>query len=318
MVEGSVGACHGGPYGAGAALRTASMSSARASASASPMAISAFRYSGCRACGAGIRGCRRDDRACWPDVREEQPAPPAGRPGSDRFRGHPHRHIAASNESLIVGRPVRHPILRLIPGMNLRLHPRSVAPAEGPEKCGPRRPTRSGYSCNNAPRQRLGNGRRDGEHPLHQALRDQGTGTAVVAGAGCRVLARAPVVGRVGRHVAACARSRTGSSVSSGRGPRRTDGRCPAPAARPYKVIIAAVRAFTAVSRATLSWRMISTAPSAVLGTAVDWPASTDRAAASASIVSDLPAARRKRRSPRFTSVTRCPARRTARARPAP
>ena len=34
--------------------------------------------------------------------------------------------------------------------MNLRLHPRSVAPAEGPEKGGPRRPTRSGYSCNNA------------------------------------------------------------------------------------------------------------------------------------------------------------------------
>ena len=34
--------------------------------------------------------------------------------------------------------------------MNLRLHPRSVAPAEGHEKCGPRRPTRSGYSCNNA------------------------------------------------------------------------------------------------------------------------------------------------------------------------
>ena len=25
-----------------------------------------------------------------------------------------------------------------------------MAPAEGPEKCGPRRPTRSGYSCNNA------------------------------------------------------------------------------------------------------------------------------------------------------------------------
>ena len=78
------------------------------------------------------------------------PATPTGRPGSDRFRGHPHRHIAASNEGLIVGRPVRHPILRLIRGMNLRLHPRSVAPAEGPEKCGPRRPTRNGYSCNNA------------------------------------------------------------------------------------------------------------------------------------------------------------------------
>ena len=49
------------------------------------------------------------------------------------------------------------------------------------------------------PRQRLGNGRRDGEHPPHQALRDQGTGTAVVAGAGCRVPARVPVVGRVCR-----------------------------------------------------------------------------------------------------------------------
>ena len=78
------------------------------------------------------------------------PATPAGRPGSDRFRGYPHRHIAASNEGLIVGRPVRHAILCLIPGMNLRLHPRSVDPAEGPEKCGPRHPTRSGYSCNNA------------------------------------------------------------------------------------------------------------------------------------------------------------------------
>ena len=138
------------------------------------------------------------------------PTPPAvlsGRPGSDRFRGYPHRHIAASNEGLIVGRPVRnavlrlirgmnlrlHPcsvapaetrragqtappadlhattphiaasneglvigrpvrnaVLRLIRGMNLRLHPCSVAPAEDHEKCGPRRPTRSGYSCNNA------------------------------------------------------------------------------------------------------------------------------------------------------------------------
>ena len=34
--------------------------------------------------------------------------------------------------------------------MNLRLHPCNVAPAEAPEKCGPRRPTCSGYSCNNA------------------------------------------------------------------------------------------------------------------------------------------------------------------------
>ena len=67
------------------------------------------------------------------------PVDPAGRPGSDRFRGQPHRHIAASNEGLVVGRPVRHAVLRLIRGMDLRLHPRSVAPAEGPEKSGPSR-----------------------------------------------------------------------------------------------------------------------------------------------------------------------------------
>ena len=51
------------------------------------------------------------------------PAAPAGRPGNDRFRGQPHRHIAASNEGPVVGRLVRNAVLRLIPGMNLRLHP---------------------------------------------------------------------------------------------------------------------------------------------------------------------------------------------------
>ena len=51
-------------------------------------------------------------------------------------------------------------------------------------------------------------------------------------------------------------------------------------------VLIAVVRALTALSRATLSCRIISTAPSAVLGVAVACPASTARAAASASIVS--------------------------------
>ena len=84
------------------------------------------------------------------------PAPlatPAGRPGGDRVREQPHRHIAASNKSLIVSRPVRHAVLRLIHGMDLRLHPCSVAPAEDHEKCGPRRPTRAGPSCNNAMRQ---------------------------------------------------------------------------------------------------------------------------------------------------------------------
>ena len=35
-----------------------------------------------------------------------------------------------------------HAVLRLVPGMDLRLHPCSVAPAEGPEKCGPSRSTR--------------------------------------------------------------------------------------------------------------------------------------------------------------------------------
>ena len=78
------------------------------------------------------------------------PAAPAGRPGSDGLRGQPHRHIAASNECSVVGRPVRNAVLCLVPGMDLRLHPCSVAPAEGPEKCGPRRPTRAGPSCNNA------------------------------------------------------------------------------------------------------------------------------------------------------------------------
>ena len=78
------------------------------------------------------------------------PAAPAGCPGSDRLRGQPHRHIATSNEGFVVGSPVRNAILRLIPGMNLRLHPCSVAPAKRHEKYGPNHPTRSGSSCNNA------------------------------------------------------------------------------------------------------------------------------------------------------------------------
>ena len=57
---------------------------------------------------------------------------------------------AAANEGPVVGRPIRNAVLRLIRGMNLRLHPCSVAPAEDPQKRGPSRPTRSGSSCNNA------------------------------------------------------------------------------------------------------------------------------------------------------------------------
>ena len=107
------------------------------------------------------------------------PAAPPGRPGSDRFRGQPHRHIAAANEGLIIARPVRHAVLRLIRGMNLRLHPGSVTPAEGHEKCRPRRPTHSGSSCNNAPCHRHVNVGRldlDGEDapPLLLASNDRG------------------------------------------------------------------------------------------------------------------------------------------------
>ena len=77
------------------------------------------------------------------------PAAPAGRPGSNRFRGHPHRHIAAANEGPIVGRPIRHAVLRLLRGVNLRLHPCSVAPAEA-RRAGQTAPPTEGLSCNNA------------------------------------------------------------------------------------------------------------------------------------------------------------------------
>ena len=78
------------------------------------------------------------------------PAAPAGRPGSDRFRGQPHRHIAAANDGPVVGRPIRNAVLRLIRGMNLRLHPCSVAPAET-RRAGQTAPPAEGLSCNNAP-----------------------------------------------------------------------------------------------------------------------------------------------------------------------
>ena len=77
-----------------------------------------------------------------------------------------------------------------------------------------------------------------------------------------------------------------------------------------FKEIIALVRFLQAISRATLIFRIISTVPSALLGTAVEVPAMTLRAASSASSVSLLPLARRAQRSPRFTSTTFRPWRR--------
>ena len=56
-------------------------------------------------------------------------------------------------------------------------------------------------------------------------------------------------------------------SVRSWRASRSSGGACTMIC---FSVFIAVVRAFTAVSRVILSWRIISTAPSAVLGMAVD------------------------------------------------
>jgi hypothetical protein len=64
------------------------------------------------------------------------PAAPAGCPGGDRLRCQPHGHIAAAHEGLVIGRPVGHAALRLVRGMDLRLHSRSVAPVGGSEKTG--------------------------------------------------------------------------------------------------------------------------------------------------------------------------------------
>jgi len=70
-------------------------------------------------------------------------------------------------------------------------------------------------------------------------------------------------------------------------------------------VIIACERAFTAESRAILTSRIDSTMPSASFGVAVAVPASTSRAACSASIVSLLPDMRRSPlRGGRLTSIT--------------
>ena len=101
------------------------------------------------------RGVAGSGRSRWRDpstaAGPASPAAPAGRPGSDRFRGQPQCHIAASNEGLVIGWPVRNAVLRLLGGMNLRLHPCSVAPAEGPAEVRATPPhPRERSSCNNA------------------------------------------------------------------------------------------------------------------------------------------------------------------------
>jgi hypothetical protein len=78
------------------------------------------------------------------------------------------------------------------------------------------------------------------------------------------------------------------------------------------------LRALTAVARATRRHRTISTRWLPVLGMAVTCPASTARAAASASTGSDLPRRRRAERSGRLTSKTSWPWAPRKRARPAP
>ena len=85
-----------------------------------------------------------------------------------------------------------------------------------------------------------------------------------------------------------------------------------------FRVCMACVLALTAVSRATLRWRIISTALVPDFGRVVAWPPSTARAAPSASIVSLSPFRCRSWRLERLTSNTAWPRSRGKRDRPAP
>ena len=85
-----------------------------------------------------------------------------------------------------------------------------------------------------------------------------------------------------------------------------------------FSVCMACVLALTAVPRATLRWRIISTALVPDFGRAVAWPPSTARAALSASTVSLFPFWRRSWQFERLTSNTAWPRSRRKRDRPAP
>ena len=79
---------------------------------------------------------------------------PAGRSGGAARQRSPPMSTTPPHRRVERGRGYRpassQRVLRLIRGMDLRLHLCGVAPAEDHEKCGPRRPTRRGSSCNNA------------------------------------------------------------------------------------------------------------------------------------------------------------------------
>src|SRR5215218_3710811 len=88
---------------------------------------------------------------------------------------------------------------------------------------------------------------------------------------------------------------------------------CSAPTSSALIWLLAVVVALTALLRAIVNARQASTAPSRFFGTALACPASTARAAASASTGSLLPLRRRFARSGRLTSMTVTPAAYSAR-----
>jgi hypothetical protein len=72
---------------------------------------------------------RLDGQLRVPPLPASHAAPPEC-PAGNHLRCRPERHIAAAHEGLVVGWPVRNAVLHLAGGMNLRPHPRSVAPAD--------------------------------------------------------------------------------------------------------------------------------------------------------------------------------------------
>ena len=146
------------------------------------------------------------------------PAASAGCPGGDRLRGHPHRHIATSNEGPVVGRPVRHAIFRLVCGMDLRLHPCRVTPAEA-RRTGQTAPPTEGHSCNNATRP-------PGMRPLAATVRRRPAGGCGSAPGEWYPAFRYAPAARPWACSCSAASPRPRRRVCRDRGPRRTCGPC--------------------------------------------------------------------------------------------